>query len=232
MDKKTAISKIRKCLALSKSANENEAATALKQAKALMNKFSVTDMDVMAAQIKEAHVKTTAKQRPPNWEGWLGLSIGKAFGCEVFFTGAHYRPGKWTFVGDEISSEIAQYAFSVLLRQLKRQRKQFIEEQCRRLNKSNKTRRADLFCKGWVGTVYGMAKQLAPERKSEALTHYMEQHHKNMPVMADRDRNKGRDLSERDIAAYCAGKAAGETAQLNRAMSGNSSKQALIGVSA
>lgn len=232
MDKKTAISKIRKCLALSKSANENEAATALKQAKALMNKFGVTDMDVMAAEIKEASAKTTAKQRPPQWESRLGVAIGKAFGCEVLFFGSRYRSGRWAFIGDEISSEIAQYAFSVLLRQLKRQRKLFIEEQCQYLSKSNKTRRADLFCDGWVRTVYNMAKQLAPERKSEALTIYMEQKYKDLPVMAKRDRNEGRDLSERDIAAYWAGKAAGETAQLNRAMSGDNCKQALIGVSA
>lgn len=38
MDNKTALEKIKKCLALSKSANEHEATQALKQAQALMQR--------------------------------------------------------------------------------------------------------------------------------------------------------------------------------------------------
>lgn len=85
MDKKTAISKIRKCLALSKSANEHEAATALKQAKALMNKYGVTDNDIQIAEIKEVHAKSSAKRRPTDYESGLAMAMGEAFGCEVIF---------------------------------------------------------------------------------------------------------------------------------------------------
>ena len=40
------IRKIKHCLALAQSANENEAATALRQAQALMREHRLTDMDV------------------------------------------------------------------------------------------------------------------------------------------------------------------------------------------
>lgn len=46
MNKSQAIEKIKKCLRLSKSANEHEAAQALKQAQILMQKFGITDIDV------------------------------------------------------------------------------------------------------------------------------------------------------------------------------------------
>lgn len=49
MDKKAAIEKIRKCLALAKSANEHEAAAALRQAQALMRKYGVEDGDILMA---------------------------------------------------------------------------------------------------------------------------------------------------------------------------------------
>ena len=41
MDKEKALDKIKKCLALSRSANEHEAAQALKHAQALMDKYGV-----------------------------------------------------------------------------------------------------------------------------------------------------------------------------------------------
>ena len=41
MDKETALTKIKKCLALSKSVNEHEAAIALKQAQRLMQEYSL-----------------------------------------------------------------------------------------------------------------------------------------------------------------------------------------------
>ena len=54
MDKKTALAKIKKCLARAKSANEHEAAQALKQAQALMREFEVTEQDVEWSQVNEA----------------------------------------------------------------------------------------------------------------------------------------------------------------------------------
>lgn len=46
MNKEKVLDKIKKCLALSQSANEHEAAQALKQAQALMEKYEVNAVDV------------------------------------------------------------------------------------------------------------------------------------------------------------------------------------------
>ncbi|POB00136.1 hypothetical protein C2134_02795 [Chromobacterium sinusclupearum] len=230
MDKKSAISKIRKCLALSKSANEHEAATALKQARVLMNKFGVTDSDIQIAEIKEIHAKASAKRRPADYESGLAMAMAEAFGCEILFFPSRTSQGQWTFVGEEVSAEIAKYAFTVLLRQLKSQRLRFIEEQCRYLRRASKTRRADLFCDGWVRMVYQTAKQIAPERKSDALGAYMRKQYSDIEELAGRDRNEGRDFSSQDHAAYRAGREAGERVKLHHAMHGTSTPpQALLG---
>lgn len=53
MDKEKVLDKIKKCLALGKSANEHEAAQALKQAQALMPKYEISDADVALSDIGE-----------------------------------------------------------------------------------------------------------------------------------------------------------------------------------
>ena len=73
MDKQTAIEKIRKCLALAKSANEHEAAAALRQAQALMRKYGVEDGDILMAEVSEARVKAGAKTKPVKWKACCPL---------------------------------------------------------------------------------------------------------------------------------------------------------------
>ena len=52
------IRKIKHCLALAQSANENEAATALRQAQALMREYRLTDMDVKLSICLPNNAKT------------------------------------------------------------------------------------------------------------------------------------------------------------------------------
>lgn len=56
MDKNTAIDKIKKCLALSKSDNPHEAAAALRQAQKLMALYKVDALDVSLADVTEETV--------------------------------------------------------------------------------------------------------------------------------------------------------------------------------
>ena len=53
MNKEKILDKIKKCLALSKSANEHEAAQALKQAQALMEKYEVNAVDIALSEVSE-----------------------------------------------------------------------------------------------------------------------------------------------------------------------------------
>jgi hypothetical protein len=59
------IRKIKRCLALSKSSNENEAATAMHQAQALMREYRLTELDVRLSDVDEVQSeKSRANRRP------------------------------------------------------------------------------------------------------------------------------------------------------------------------
>lgn len=66
-DNEKIIDKIKKCLALSRSANEHEAEAALRQARKLMEAHGVTDLDIEAAEAQERRRKAGAKTKPSNW---------------------------------------------------------------------------------------------------------------------------------------------------------------------
>jgi hypothetical protein len=85
MDNRKIMDKIRKCLALSQSANEHEAAAALRQAKKLMEAHNISAEDVKAAEVSEARVKAGACRNPVAWEGNLALTTGAVFNCTVIF---------------------------------------------------------------------------------------------------------------------------------------------------
>ena len=53
MDKEKILDKIKKCLALGQSENEHEAAQALKQAQALMEKYEVNAVDIALSEVSE-----------------------------------------------------------------------------------------------------------------------------------------------------------------------------------
>lgn len=215
MDKKTAIEKIKKCLALSKSANEHEAAAALRQARALMEKFNVSDLEMLAAEVSESNAKAGAKRAPAMWENGLAGIVSEAFGCKLIFASG-WSGSSWRFVGCGAAPEIAQYAFTVLLRQVKKARAVFTKNECKRLKPANKTRRADLFCDAWVSSVAKQVRQFAGIPVNEAaIDAYMGQHYGNCKALEARDRNDGRKLQDKDWDAVDAGSRAGRQAQLN-----------------
>ena len=77
MDRQDAIEKIKKCLALSLSSNEHEAATALRQAKRMMERFGVSDEEVAPSEVSEAMTLASVKRNPAVWESMLsGLVVG------------------------------------------------------------------------------------------------------------------------------------------------------------
>ena len=145
-DTKRILDKIKKCLALSKSANENEAATALRQAQKLMEAHSISELDVLSAIADERATRTSASNHPPAWEVKLSSLVANAFGCHYFFqqfSFSHF--GEWHFIGCAPAPEIAQYTMDVLLRQVKKLRAEFIKTKLTRCALTTKTRRADIF---------------------------------------------------------------------------------------
>lgn len=133
IDSAAIIAKIKKCLALSRSSNEHEAASALRQAQLLMREHGITDLDIEHADILEDVARSRASSKPATWECRVASMIAIAFGCEMFFRG-RISPhlGEWRFVGFGPSAEIARYAFEVLMRQVKRARANHINTALKR----------------------------------------------------------------------------------------------------
>ncbi|RSN84456.1 DUF2786 domain-containing protein [Acinetobacter baumannii] len=224
MSREEAILKIKKCLALSKSANENEAATALRMAQSLMKEFQI-DPDLL--DIVEASCESKATKTPQAWEASLVLTIARAMQCKPIFSSGSSTWGikaSWTFIGVDPAPEVASYTFDVLYRQVIRSRKNFIETTLKRVTvKKNKVRRADLFCEGWVDSVKHLITDLnieVPANTNERIKKHMDQAHGKLASFMPKDRNKGKTFNDRAANDYDAGKQSGKSAQLKQAMNG------------
>lgn len=229
-ERKKIFDKIKKCLALSASSNEHEAEAALRQARALMEKHGIDDHDMLAYEASEQHAKSGAKSNPVRWEGVLASMVSAAFGCRIIFkTGGFWNDtGRWHFIGCGAAPEIAVYAFQVLHRQCKRARTEHINTRLKRCKQTTKTRRADLFCEGWIQAVAGKIAALAGnERQTAAIEAYIAKHYPSLRDLAGRDRNDGRSISDREWDDVAAGMRSGKNAELNRGMNGAAAPIAL-----
>lgn len=176
MDRDKALAKIRKCLALSTSSEPNEAATALRQAKALMDKHGLSDSDLAFAEIVQAETSASGKKSIPRWESILASSIATTMGCKSIFQSgewsgeryvrpilgnqrsyyrASFKNGSLIFVGPAPRPEIAQYAFERLRRQLKVAKKDFQKT-------TRSPKRIEAYVLGWTVAVAQKVEALLP----------------------------------------------------------------------
>lgn len=212
------LAKVKKCLDLAKSANEHEAAAAMRQARKLMDLHALNDTEVLAAGAGQSKANSAVEATPTAWEDALAGRLGRAFGCRVVFQPGFFdRRAQWLFIGIPPNHEIAAYSFDVLYRQLRKARTDFIGAKLKRFKRSNKTRRADLFCGAWV---YAACAQLTMPSISEAersvIDAYMKTKFHNLGELKSVDRNAGRPRDDKDFAAIAAGDDAGRSAELNR----------------
>lgn len=167
--------KIKRCMDLSKSSNENEAAIAIKQMKRLMDQHNVTAQHVMAVDVTEHKSKLDVWERPAHWVLALHSAIGQALDCQCIVSTGGREKARLVFLGVGASAEIAGYAFEVLYRKLKKDRQDFIRTKLSRHKQANKTKLADAFCDGWVMNVYAKVKNLSPsEEAAEKIKAYTE----------------------------------------------------------
>jgi type II secretory pathway pseudopilin PulG len=165
-----AIRKIKHCLALAQSANENEAATALRQAQALMREYRLTEMDVKLSDVGEVESDLHRAKRRPAWDQQLSIAVADAFNCTTL------RRRKWspakeqviecaTFVGVAPAQNIALYAYESLHRKLTQARKEYcsaVRSGIRRSEYSAETA-GDHFALAWVWEVQSKLKALVPQ---------------------------------------------------------------------
>lgn len=225
------LEKIKKCLALSASSNEHEAAAALRQARKLMEAHGITDQDIQAAEAEEKRAKSGAKSQPSNWETMLAVKVSDAFACRVIFSKGRWdRAGEWCFIGCGASPEVAHYAFSVLHRKAKRARDEHIKTRLKRCKSATKTRRADLFSEGWVHAVVRTISDFSGnEQETRAIEAFMAKNYSALNTLKSRNRNDGRKLREQEYDDYYAGKKQGNDAQLNCGVSGQDQPLSLGG---
>jgi hypothetical protein len=185
------IDKIKKCLNLAKSSNANESASALRVARRMMKMHGVTSLDVDAAQASEEAVKSNVKKTPSEWECLLVATAANAFSCKTIFSrGIFFTETQWKFIGTGAGPQLATYAFEVLIRQLKKDRANYIKTKLRRCKKANKTARADTYCYAWVLQVYRTVQEFAPnEAQEKAINAFMDKKYSNLKDINSRSRN-------------------------------------------
>lgn len=219
-EKSKIFDKIKKCLALSKSSNQHEAQAALRQAQKMMEAHNISESALLASSVGQAFTKAKAKSRPAQWEAGLAVMVGKCFGCDSFFVEMHFG-GYWKFIGVNPSPEVAEYTFQVLMRQLSKERKSFLETIHGNTSRAKKTARADLFCEGWIRQVRSSVEFLVrTEEQEAAIKAFREGMNIDKPLSSN-DRNKGRDLSYNDYRAYADGKEKGKDVRLHHGVDGS-----------
>ncbi|MBR0347051.1 MAG: DUF2786 domain-containing protein [Rudaea sp.] len=219
MDRKTALRKVLSCLRLAASSNPNEAAAALRQARALMDEHGLTEADAYASEIHHADAPTRCRGSVPARSLMFLIDIvATGFRCDVVIhrvSRTVMRNG-WPasestttvrFFGAGSDAEIAAYAFSVLRRQLEVDKG---KHTARVRKRANKERRGEEFAIGWISAVRHQfpGAELADDRKA-AIARAIESKHTNIVQTAGREVGKhGRaSYGDRD-AGYIKGSAA------------------------
>lgn len=216
MDKQAVLEKIKKCLALSKSANEHEAAQAMKQAQVLMKKYEVDAVDIVLSEVSEKGCDRQMAFKLASWQWKVAKMVADIFGCES------YKRGKtMMFYGLGNRAEIAAYTFDVVYRQISVARREFLKT-CQARKPANRTYLADQFCEGWLAGAWNKVKkfEMSDEEKT-VMDGYTEKEHKGMPIAATRDAKSSK-LEGTSVAleALMLGNEAGKKVQLHHAMNG------------
>lgn len=216
MDKQAVLEKIKKCLALSKSANEHEAAQAMKQAQALMKKYEVDAVDVALSEVSEKGGDRRMALKLAMWQWNVANMVTDIFGCKS------YKRGKtMMFYGLGNRAEIAAYAFDVVYRQISVARREFLKA-CQARKPADRTYLADKFCEGWlVGAWDKVRKFEMSDEEKAVMDGYTEKEHKGIAIAATRDAKSSKlEGTSVELAALMLGNEAGKKVQLHHAMNG------------
>jgi|SRR5690554_6195371 len=229
MDRKI-LDKIKKCLALAKSSNSNEAAAAMRQAQKLMEIHGVSTDDVEISDVGSHVAKAGAGRTPPSHVAMLANMVASAFGAETVYHSQHNGErwhGRVEFYGVNGAGEVAGYAFEVLGRQLKRDRNVYLNTLDKRLKRATKVRRGDLYAQAWVDTV---ASQVVPHKRSETeaktiASYQAKRWEEPLETIQGRDNTKG--AGSRDAGAWYQGRVDGERVSFYQGVNGQ--RQTAIG---
>lgn len=157
-DRERIIRKIKRCLALSESANENEAEMAMRQAQAMMRTYRLSEIDLHVDSVG-CEIRQTGMIRMASWQRALAGTAAKAFGCNCLIKKCKGGSVAFEFIGVMPAAELAAYAYDSLLTQVKAGRKKFQNEYM------TSRRAGDDFCMAWVYSVSKKIDQFAKENQ-------------------------------------------------------------------
>ncbi|WP_046018252.1 DUF2786 domain-containing protein [Marinomonas sp. S3726] len=207
------LDKIKKCLALAKSSNGNEAATALRQAQILMEKHGVNQSTIDLSDVNSQTSGAGKSQNPPRYHQHLVSTIAEAFAVKPIYHPS-YKGTDIEFIGFDSQPEVATYCYEVLYRQLIKDRKNYMGT-LSRYKRANKVRKADLFAEAWVLGVYAKVMKFALTEKQEELVDlYIKQQHGKTEKMKSREHK----VKKEDHSARLEGRLAGHNANLHSGM--------------
>lgn len=224
MTRDRAIRKIQACLRLAASSNATEAATALRQARALMDKYGLSEADAAASEIGSTEAPTGYRGgMVPRSLVVLANLVADGYRCGLVIErrtrlavrDGFLRPLRETvihFHGAGADSQVASYAFAVLCRQLQRDK----AAHTRRIRKrANKERRGEEFALGFVIALRNLFPRAElPEGRQAALDAAMSHKHGELETTGGKEIKKGRASQSDRWAGY----AAGSRAQLNQGL--------------
>ena len=208
---KKAAKKIAKCLALAQSGNDHEAEAALRQAKALMEKYRLTEMDAATSVVTETEAVTSAI-KVPFYVSWLGAIIADCFGCEMIQRRSDFDKARVVFIGVNPKPDLAGYTFDVLLRRLKSDLRKY-RAALPRCGKATQDRRGELFCRAWLSNVAKQVKIFADQRDEKVVAAYMAKAYGDLPI-GNAKLMEG--YKPADLEAWTAGQSASEDVSLQK----------------
>lgn len=163
MDNESILRKLRACLRLSKSANQHEAAAAIRQARKIMDKYGLTEDDAFITSA-EAPLRHRAASIPPHI-GALCVAVAGAFNCFVVRS-VRGNKARVVFHGTEAATQCAAAAFALLRRQLERD----MTKHTKRVRVvKNKRARQRVFAEAWVHAVSQSLPSDMSDERWEAL---------------------------------------------------------------
>lgn len=179
MNKKKIIDKIHKCLRLSESGNPNEAASALRQAQALMRKFGICEEDVQPAQVNEVSAPSAGYYNPPYWAVALSELVAQAFDCRAYISRREEQRPFFRFIGIDYTASVAAYTFTVLFRQLRRARRVYMDELGIE-DRQESLRRGNVFAQAWLFRIAQTVAEFLTNPSSQvAIDAYVKEHYGN-----------------------------------------------------
>lgn len=222
MKREAALRKILACLRLARSSNPNEAAAALRQALALMEKYGLTEDDALASEIRNCGAPTGFRGGlVPQSLVALAVIVADCYRCKPVIS-TDRLAGKTTvlFYGGGADAEIAAYAYTVLQRQLRSAK---AKHTARIRKRANKERRGEEFAAGWIHAVRKLLPDARPAGELELTI--------DRAIAAsggDLTKTTGRAISKAGRASaddFHHGHAAGKNAQLHSGVAGDGQRR-------